>query len=70
MLSENRYLGWAAMRVGAVLEEPQPRLAPHRLGKAPQNQHQYEAPVVAVDNMADNMAGMVAGNMVRHWDLY
>jgi hypothetical protein len=49
-------------------------LAPHRLGKAPQNQHQYEAPVVAVGNMADNMAGMVAGmmagNMVRHRDLY
>jgi len=62
------------MRVGAV-PEPRPRLAPHRLGKAPQNQHQYEAPVVVVvvvvvDNMADNMAGMVAGNMVRHRDLY
>ena len=61
------------MRVGAV-PGPRPRLAPHRLGKAPQNQHQYEAPVVAVDNMADNMAGMVAGmvagNMVRHRDLY
>jgi hypothetical protein len=59
------------MRVGAA-PEPRPRLAPHRLGKAPQNQHQYEAPVVVVvvDNMADNMAGMVAGNMVRHRDLY
>ena len=50
------------MRGGAVLE-PRPRLAP-------QHQHQYEEPVVAVDNMADNMADMVAGNMVRHRDLY
>jgi hypothetical protein len=57
------------MRVGAV-PEPRPRLAPHRLGKAPQIQHQYEAHVVVVDNTADNMAGMVAGNMVRHRDLY